>query len=109
VLLCRYSGLGRVPRSAHSLALIAQHLLDTSKATDEFATKLNALPIFTGTFHCPDDNAAVVIAFFRYGAAANADDPSRSISGASNVKAKREFGWKPRYASWRLGFARGLG
>jgi 2-alkyl-3-oxoalkanoate reductase len=28
--------------------------------------------------------------------------------GASNAKAKRELGWKPRYASWRLGFAQGL-
>jgi nucleoside-diphosphate-sugar epimerase len=29
--------------------------------------------------------------------------------GASNEKAKREFGWQPRYASWRQGFAQGLG
>jgi len=29
--------------------------------------------------------------------------------GASNAKAKREFGWQPRYASWRQGFAEGLG
>jgi nucleoside-diphosphate-sugar epimerase len=28
--------------------------------------------------------------------------------GASNEKAKRELGWKPRYASWRQGFAQGL-
>jgi nucleoside-diphosphate-sugar epimerase len=28
---------------------------------------------------------------------------------ASNAKAKREFGWQPRYASWRQGFAHGLG
>ena len=28
--------------------------------------------------------------------------------GASNAKAKREFGWQPRYASWRQGFAEGL-
>jgi nucleoside-diphosphate-sugar epimerase len=25
--------------------------------------------------------------------------------GFSNAKAKRELGWKPRYASWRQGFA----
>jgi 2-alkyl-3-oxoalkanoate reductase len=31
------------------------------------------------------------------------------VSGASNEKAKRELGWKPRYASWRQGFAHGLG
>ena len=32
-----------------------------------------------------------------------------SLRGASNAKAKRELGWKPRYASWRQGFAQGLG
>jgi nucleoside-diphosphate-sugar epimerase len=31
------------------------------------------------------------------------------IRGASNAKAKRELGWRPRYASWRVGFAEGLG
>ena len=30
-------------------------------------------------------------------------------SAASNEKAKRELGWQPRYASWRQGFAQGLG
>jgi nucleoside-diphosphate-sugar epimerase len=29
--------------------------------------------------------------------------------GASNAKAKRELGWTPRFASWRQGFAQGLG
>jgi nucleoside-diphosphate-sugar epimerase len=31
------------------------------------------------------------------------------VRGASNEKVKRELGWKPRYASWRQGFAQGLG
>ncbi len=31
------------------------------------------------------------------------------IRGASNARAKRELGWRPAYASWREGFARGLG
>ena len=31
------------------------------------------------------------------------------VKGASNEKAKRELGWKPRFASWRQGFAQGLG
>ena len=31
------------------------------------------------------------------------------LKGASNEKAKRELGWQPRYASWRQGFAQGLG
>jgi nucleoside-diphosphate-sugar epimerase len=31
------------------------------------------------------------------------------VRGASNAKAKRELGWQPRYATWRQGFAQGLG
>jgi nucleoside-diphosphate-sugar epimerase len=31
------------------------------------------------------------------------------VRGASNEKAKRVLGWKPRYASWRQGFVQGLG
>lgn len=31
------------------------------------------------------------------------------IHGSSNAKARRELGWAPRYASWRQGFAAGLG
>jgi nucleoside-diphosphate-sugar epimerase len=31
------------------------------------------------------------------------------LRGASNAKAKREFGWEPRYPSWREGFAEALG
>jgi nucleoside-diphosphate-sugar epimerase len=31
------------------------------------------------------------------------------IRGSSNAKARRELGWRPRWASWRDGFARGLG
>jgi nucleoside-diphosphate-sugar epimerase len=31
------------------------------------------------------------------------------VRGASNEKAKRELGWQPGYASWRQGFAQGLG
>jgi nucleoside-diphosphate-sugar epimerase len=31
------------------------------------------------------------------------------VRGACNAKAKRELGWQPRYASWRQGFAQGLG
>jgi 2-alkyl-3-oxoalkanoate reductase len=32
-----------------------------------------------------------------------------NLRGASNEKAKRELGWKPRYASWRQGFPEALG
>ena len=32
-----------------------------------------------------------------------------SVRGSSNEKAKREFDWRPTYASWREGFHTGLG
>jgi nucleoside-diphosphate-sugar epimerase len=32
-----------------------------------------------------------------------------NLRGASNEKAKRELGWKPRYTSWRQGFPEALG
>jgi nucleoside-diphosphate-sugar epimerase len=31
------------------------------------------------------------------------------IRGASNAKAKRLLGWQPRWATWRIGFSKGLG
>ena len=34
--------------------------------------------------------------------------PEMSLRGASNAKAQRELGWRPRYASWREGFAASL-
>ena len=32
-----------------------------------------------------------------------------TLRGATNAKAKAELGWRPRYASWRQGFAEALG
>ena len=31
------------------------------------------------------------------------------VRGGSNAKAKRVLGWQPRWSSWRVGFAKGLG
>jgi nucleoside-diphosphate-sugar epimerase len=36
------------------------------------------------------------------------ETPEMSLRAASNAKAKRELGWRPRYASWREGFAASL-
>ena len=36
------------------------------------------------------------------------DAPVMSLRGASSTKAKRELGWRPRYASWREGFPASL-
>jgi len=35
-------------------------------------------------------------------------DMATTLRGASNERFKREFGWKPGYASWREGFREGL-
>ena len=40
----------------------------------------------------------------RLAAGAGAATMSTELRGASNVKAKRELGWQPRYPSWRQGF-----
>jgi nucleoside-diphosphate-sugar epimerase len=37
-----------------------------------------------------------------------AEDLVMSLRGASNAKAKRELGWRPRYPSWREGFTASL-
>jgi 2-alkyl-3-oxoalkanoate reductase len=39
----------------------------------------------------------------------NASMAGSQMRGASNEKAKRELGWKPRYATWRVGFREALG
>jgi hypothetical protein len=31
------------------------------------------------------------------------------VRGGSNAKAKSELGWQPRWSTWRVGFAKGLG
>jgi nucleoside-diphosphate-sugar epimerase len=38
----------------------------------------------------------------------SSDTLEMSLRAASNAKAKRELGWRPRYASWREGFAASL-
>lgn len=35
-------------------------------------------------------------------------DLATTLRGASNARFKREFGWEPRYPSWRQGFREGL-
>jgi nucleoside-diphosphate-sugar epimerase len=42
-------------------------------------------------------------------AGANASMAGSQMRGASNEKARRELGWRPRYSSWRAGFREGLG
>jgi 2-alkyl-3-oxoalkanoate reductase len=75
-----------------------------------------------------DDPAAIGIWLPEYAAALGAKRPRRvpawlaklvgprdgveflqRLRGASNEKAKRELGWKPRYPSWRIGFRQALG
>ncbi len=82
-----------------------------------------------GVYNVVDDEPAPVRAWLPVLASALAAKPPRRVPrwlarlvageaatammtearGASNEKAKRELGWQPRYASWRQGFAQGLG
>jgi nucleoside-diphosphate-sugar epimerase len=82
-----------------------------------------------GLYHITDDEPAPVSAWLPELAAALGAKPPRRvpswlaraligeagitmmtrIRGASNAKAKREFGWELRYPSWREGFRTGLG
>lgn len=83
----------------------------------------------TGVYNIADDEPAPVREWLPVLASALAAKPPRRIPrwlgrlaageaatlmmtearGASNEKARRELGWEPRYASWRQGFAQGLG
>jgi nucleoside-diphosphate-sugar epimerase len=82
-----------------------------------------------GVFNIVDDDPAPVSAWLKALASALGAKPPHHIPmwlarfligeqgimfmtearGASNLKAKRELGWKPQLASWREGFARALG
>lgn len=82
----------------------------------------------TGIYNIVDDEPAPVSEWLPFLASALGAPPPRHIPawlgrpligehglvlmnearGAANSKAKREFGWQPRYASWREGFQKGL-
>jgi nucleoside-diphosphate-sugar epimerase len=100
------------------------HVYDISQAIDAvFAQRAD------GVFNIVDDEPAPVHVWLPYLATAvGAKPPLRtpawlvrpmlgevgvaamtSIRGSSNAKARRELGWEPSYASWRVGFRTGLG
>ena len=82
-----------------------------------------------GTFNVVDDEPAPVAAWLpELARAVGAKPPRRipaflarlvlpehlyvmmtDIRGGSNRRFKQEFGWKPRFSTWRDGFRRGLG
>jgi nucleoside-diphosphate-sugar epimerase len=100
------------------------HIQDAARAT--LAAITRGAP---GIYNVVDDEPAPVSIWLPYLADALAAKPPRKvpvwlarllignggvsmmtqIRGASNAKAKREFGWVPVYSSWRRGFAEGLG
>jgi nucleoside-diphosphate-sugar epimerase len=81
-----------------------------------------------GIYNIVDDEPATVAQWLPAAAAAVGAPPPRHVPrwlgrlfagdaatmlmteavGASNAKAKRELGWRPRHATWREGFATGL-
>lgn len=100
------------------------HIADAARAT--VAAISNGSP---GIYNIVDDEPAPVAKWLpALAAAVDAKPPFRvpiwlgklvigdggvsmmtRIRGGSNVKAKRELGWKPTYPSWRRGFVEGLG
>jgi nucleoside-diphosphate-sugar epimerase len=100
------------------------HIQDAARAT--LAAISRGAP---GIYNVVDDEPAPVSIWLPYLASALGAKPPRKvpvwlaklligdggvsmmtqIRGASNAKAKREFGWVPVYSSWRRGFVEGLG
>ena len=100
------------------------HIEDAAEAT------VNAIEgRGTGIYNVVDDEPAAVADWLPFAAKAVAAPAPRRVPrwlgrlfagesaavmmtearGASNAKAKRELAWTPRHASWREGFATGLG
>jgi 2-alkyl-3-oxoalkanoate reductase len=100
------------------------HIEDAARAT--VAAVSRGAP---GVYNVVDDEPAPVSEWLPYLAKAVGGKPPRTvpallarlaigeggvsmmtgIRGASNAKAKRGLEWRPRYATWREGFAEGLG
>jgi 2-alkyl-3-oxoalkanoate reductase len=75
---------------------------------DDPAAMRDWLPVFTDALGAkPPRRVPMWLA--RLVAGSNASMAGSQMRGASNEKAKRELGWRPRYATWRVGFREGLG
>ena len=75
---------------------------------DEPAPVREWLPVLAGALHAgPPRRIPRWLARLAAGEAATL--LMTEARGSTNDKAKRELGWQPRYASWRQGFAQGLG
>ena len=75
---------------------------------DEPAAARDWLPVLAGDLHAkPPRRIPRWLA--RVAAGETATLMMTEARGSSNAKAKRDLGWEPRYASWRQGFAQGLG
>ncbi|MET0127378.1 MAG: NAD(P)-dependent oxidoreductase, partial [Solirubrobacterales bacterium] len=100
------------------------HIADAAEATVAAVERGGA-----GTLNVVDDDPAAVRAWLPYAAETLGAKPPRrvprwlgrllageaatvmmtEVRGASNERAKRLLGWQPSFASWRRGFAEGLG
>ena len=100
------------------------HVKDAAQATAAAVSRGTA-----GIYNIVDDEPAPVSEWLPFLADALGADPPRripgwlarfvigeggvsmmtQIRGGSNAKAKREFGWRPIYQSWRRGFVEDLG
>ncbi len=75
---------------------------------DEPAPISQWLPVFTGIIGAPAPRR-VPAWVGRLAAGPVAVEMMNELRGASNARVKDELGWRPRYASWREGFAQALG
>ena len=100
------------------------HIADAAEATVAAVERGGA-----GILNVVDDDPAAVRTWLPYAAETFGAKPPRrvprwlgrllageaatvmmtEVRGASNERAKRMLGWQPRFASWRRGFAEGLG
>jgi len=74
---------------------------------DEPAPMRDWLPVYATALGAPAPRR-VPAWLARLAAGRAATEMATSLRGASNAKAKRELGWRPRYASWRTGFPEDL-
>jgi len=87
VLLCRYSGFEGYPNPVGpgSFRLIDHRLAAARTTVDRLASELDALKPAHGAQACPSDTGTAIIAFFRYGSPAKADDPVTIHLGGCSI------------------------
>lgn len=112
-----YDATGSIAEKVRSRALPSTDgIMSFLHVEDAAAAALSALDWPSGPVNIVDDEpAAGTLWLPMYADALQAPAPEyqagsqRGERGASNAKARKEYGWEPLYPTWRSGFARALG